>query len=45
MNESLVSIGQLCDDNCRAIFEKGKMFVTKESKSILHGDRNYTDGL
>ena len=29
MNESLLSIGQLCDDNCRAIFEKDKIFITK----------------
>ena len=28
-NESLISIGQLCDDNCIVIFTKNKFYVTK----------------
>ena len=44
-NESLLSIGQLCDDNCRAIFEKDIMYITKENKIILQGKRNQFDGL
>ena len=28
-----------------AIFEKDKMFITKENKIIIHGDQNHKDGL
>ena len=45
MNESLLSIGQLCDDDCCAIFDKKKMYVIKENKVILQGDRNQRDRL
>ena len=36
---SLLSIGQLCDDNYVAIFTKNKLRVTKEQKLILEGTR------
>ena len=32
-NESLLSIGQLCDDNCLAIFSKRNIYVIKTKKS------------
>ena len=44
-NESLLSIGQLCDQNCRAIFDKYKMHILKDNQIILQGDRDGTDGL
>jgi len=44
-NTSLLSIGQLCNDNCIAIFTKEKMFIINQGQLILTGMRNYTDGL
>ena len=44
-NESLLSIGQLCDDGCMVIFTKEKFFVTKHGKTLFHGKRNASDGL
>ena len=44
-NTSLLSIGQLCNDNCIATFTKEKMFIIKQGQLILTGMRNYTDGL
>ena len=42
---SLLSIGQLCDDNCTAIFTKADMKVIKNNSVILEGKRNREDGL
>ena len=42
---SLLSIGQLCNDDCTAIFTKQNMKVIKNEKVILHGTRNLSDGL
>jgi len=44
-NESLLCIGQLCDDGCIAIFEKLKLSIVKNGKIILSGHRNFVDGL
>ena len=44
-NESLLSIGQLCDDNCSALFTKSDLLVFKNNKLILRGHRNFSDGL
>ena len=44
-NTSLLSIGQLCNDNCIAIFTKEKMLIIQQGQIILTGMRNYTDGL
>ena len=44
-NTSLLSIGQLCDDNCLAIFDKRNMYIIKNNKIILRGIRNLSDGL
>ena len=42
---SLLSIGQLCNDNCIAIFTKKKVFIIKLGQLILTGMRNYNDDL
>ena len=42
---SLVSLGQLCDDDCEVLLNKKKLTVSKNNKEILHGDRNRSDGL
>ena len=44
-NESLLSIGKLCDDNCIAIFDKHHLHITKNNRIILKGHRNLKDGL
>ena len=44
-NNSLLSIGQLCDDNCTAIFNKQKLFILKNFEVILTGIRNFKDRL
>ena len=38
-NTSLLSVGQLCDDDCTAIFDKTAM------KTVITGKRNNVDGL
>ena len=44
-NSSLISIGQLCDDNCIAILNKNTLKVIKNNKVIMEGQRNHDDGL
>ena len=44
-NASLLSVGQLCDDNCLARFSKTRFFVLKNNKIIHQGLQNKTDGL
>ena len=44
-NESLLSIGQLCDQGCIAIFDKQKLSIIRHGKQILTGNRNLKDGL
>ena len=44
-NSSLLSIGQLCNENCTAIFTKRLMLILHKGKIILTGNRNYSDGL
>ena len=44
-NESLLSIGQLCDHGCIAIFDKNKLHIVKDGKLVLSGLRNLNDGL
>ena len=44
-NESLVSIGQLCDDGCIVIFTKHRAYVTKNGTLLNIGTRNNFDGL
>ena len=42
---SLVSLGQLCDDNCNIILDTNTIKVFKEKTLILTGTRNPRDGL
>ena len=44
-NASLLSIGQLCDNNCLAIFHKKWLKIFKGNKLVLQGVRNLYDGL
>ena len=44
-NSSLLSIGQMCDDDCVAVFIKHAMHIYKNAKIILLGQRNNIDGL
>ena len=44
-NESLLSIGQFCDDGCFAVFTKMHVYIVKNENIILRGDRNQTDNL
>ncbi len=42
---SLISIGQLCDDDCVALFTKHNVNILKDGKAIIVGNRNAADGL
>jgi hypothetical protein len=42
---SLISIGQLCDDDCVALFSKYQVDIIKDGKIIIKGKRNTTNGL
>ena len=44
-SSSLISLGQLCDNDCRVLLDKRKLYVIKEKNMVLQGDRNRTDGL
>ena len=44
-NESLSSIGQLCDDDCIDIFSKNDLNIFKNKKLLLQEKRNKKDGL
>lgn len=45
LKTSLLSVGQLCDDDCDVLFNKNYMKVEKHGNVILNGIRNRTDGL
>ena len=42
---SLISISQLCDDNCNVYLNKQILIAVKEGEIIIEGKRNKTDGL
>jgi hypothetical protein len=42
---SLISIGQLCDDDCVALFTKYNVKIYKNGHAIIVGQRNATNGL
>ena len=44
-SSSLISLGQLCDDNCKIELHKRELKVCKNKQSMLKGNRNYQDGL
>ena len=46
LNNSLISIGQLCDDGCKVNFSNKQITVSKNSIPIFHGNRSTNgDGL
>jgi hypothetical protein len=42
---SLISIGQLCDDDCTALFTKHHLKIFKNGTAIITGRRNTSNGL
>lgn len=44
-SHSLLSIGQLCNAGCRAIFDTNSVKISYEDETILAGDRNHQTGL
>ena len=44
-NESLLSVGQVCDQDCTAIFNKKEMKIVKDNQTLFKGYRDYSDGL
>ena len=42
---SLISLGQLCDDQCIVLLNKKKILVCKNNKEIINGHRNPNNGL
>jgi len=44
-NESLLSVGQFCDDGCHVHFSKNNVHVLKNKQIVLQGRRNNKDGL
>jgi hypothetical protein len=42
---ALLSIGQLCDHGCQAIFNASTVNIIKNHKLILQGQRNLTNGM
>jgi hypothetical protein len=45
LRQSLLSIPQLCNDDCQAIFDKHQVVIKKENTNILTGKRDYVTGL
>ena len=44
-SSSLISMGQLCDDDCLVVLSKKKLAAIKDNKIVLEGTRNKKDGL
>ena len=44
-SSSLISFGQLCDDDCEVLLQKKKCYVVKNKNIILEGTRNASDKL
>ena len=42
---SLVSLGKLCDDDCKVFLDKKNLIAVKDDEIILEGKRNKYDGL
>jgi hypothetical protein len=42
---SLISLGQLCDDDCVALFTKYDVKIYNQGQVIITGERNSTNGL
>jgi hypothetical protein len=41
----LISIGQLCDDDCVTLFSKYQVDIIKDGKIMIKGKRKTTNGL
>ena len=44
-SSSLISLGQLCDDNCKILLDKQQLIAVKNNKIVLRGKRNKIDRL
>ena len=44
-SSSLISLGQLCDDDCKILLDKKSLFVVKDKELIMEGYRNIHDSL
>ena len=44
-NASLISLGQLCDDDCKLFLYKKTLIAVKDDEIIFEGKRNAKDGL
>lgn len=44
-NSSLLSLGQICDDDCIIHLTKSNLYIFKDQKLLLTGYRNHRDGL
>ena len=44
-SSSLISLGRLCDDDCKVELTKQNLIVTKNNKVVLQGVRNHVDKL
>ena len=44
-SSSLISIGQLCDDDCTAVLDRKWMKIYENNEIVLYCSRNLTDGL
>ena len=42
---ALISLGQLCDDDCTVTLRKNDMQVFRKDKLILEGSRNHNNGM
>ena len=42
---SLISMGQLCDNECKVVLDRNNLAVVKNKNVILRGQRNITVGL
>ena len=44
-NESLISIGHFCDNDCEVLFKRFECIISHNNQQILQGIRNHIDGL
>ena len=44
-SSSLISLGQLCDDNCQVLLTKKNIHIVKNNKIVIQGQHNMNDGL
>ena len=44
-SSSLLSLGQLCDDNCTIVLTKPTIYIIKNDKIIITGTRDFNNGM